>query len=64
MQVLQNLDTIKFLLSVIASLTAFNIALVGWVARKYIKRIDSNYRRINRVETEHRIFHKSKTGIN
>lgn len=60
---MQEIITVKLLLSTIVALGGFNIVLVGWIARKYIKRIDSNLRRIDRMEAEHRVFHKSETGI-
>jgi hypothetical protein len=63
MQEITNLDWLKLLLSVIALFSGSNIAVIAWVAKKYIKRADEDHERINRIESEHKVFHKSKTGI-
>lgn len=60
MQALQDFTIIKYLLSIIAFIGGINIALITWIARKYIRRADLDHRRINRMEAQHQIFHKDE----
>lgn len=63
MQEIQNAVDIKLLLSGITVLLGFNIALIVYMAKKYIKRADEDHELLQKIVTEHKIFHKSETGI-
>ena len=63
MQEIQNLISIKLLLSCITFLLAFNIALMTFLAKKYIRRADKDHDLLQKLVTEHIILHKDKNGI-
>ena len=63
MSQIQNIIDLKFFLAIIGALSAGNIALIIFIAKKYIKRADRDHERINSLETEHKVFHKDQTGI-
>ncbi len=63
MSQIQNYIDLKSLLAIIGVLSAGNIALIIFIAKKYIKRADRDHERIDALETEHKVFHKDQTGI-
>ena len=60
MQEIQNFISVKLLLGCIAFLLSFNIALIVYLAKKYIKRADDDHDLLQKLVTEHRIFHKDE----
>ena len=63
MSQIQNIIDLKYFLAIIGALSAGNIALIIFIAKKYIKRADKDHERIGKLETEHKVFHKDQTGI-
>ena len=63
MENIQNIDVIKYLLSIILIVAGFNATIIGFMARKYIKRSDDDHRRLNQLEGEHCLFRKEETNI-
>jgi len=63
MQEIQNVVNNEFLLSCIAVLLSANIVLIIYIAKKYIKRADTDHELLQKIVTEHKVFHKSETGI-
>ena len=64
MPILQDVSTIKYLLSLVAILSGCNIAIIGFFLKRYMNKVDKNEKRLDTLETEHKIFHKNETGIN
>ena len=64
MQEAQDIIIIKLFLGCITFLLAFNIALMSYMAKKYVKRADEDHDLLQKLKTEHIIFHKDDTGIN
>lgn len=60
---IQSVINIKLFLSVISVLLVSNIALIVFIAKKYIKRADLDHERLNAIYGEHMIFHKKETGL-
>lgn len=54
----QNITYIHYLLGTVAFLSGSSIALIIFIAKKYIKRADCDHDRLNKVITEQDIFHK------
>lgn len=59
----ENIFSVELLLSIIVALAGIQLVVIGFFARKYIKRIDSNTGTLNQIKTEHCIFHKNETGM-
>lgn len=59
MQNPQNITYIHYLLGTVAFLVGTNIAVMIFMAKKYIKRADCDHDRLNKVITEQDIYHKS-----
>jgi hypothetical protein len=57
MQDIQNVIIIKYLLGIIAFLGGCNIAIIVFIAKKYIKRADYDHDRLNKLLAEHDIYH-------
>lgn len=64
MSEIQSIVDIKLFLSFIAVLLSSNIALIVFIAKKYIKRADKDHELLKSIATEHKVFHKNETGIN
>ena len=63
MQEIQSIFYIKFFLGLISVLLGSNIAVILFVARKYMKQADEDHKKINDLYGEHMIFHKKDTGL-
>jgi len=63
MSQVQNIISVESLLAIIAFLAGGNIALIVFIAKKYIKRADDDHERLNSIYNEHLIFHKKDTGL-
>lgn len=55
--------SIELLLGIIATLACGQLAVITYFARKYIREIDRNSKAIQRIKSEHMIFHRDETGI-
>ena len=64
MSEIQSIVDAKLLLGLISFLLAGNIALIVFIAKKYIKRADLDHELLKSIATEHKVFHKNETGIN
>lgn len=54
---------IDVLLAVNGVLVGTQVILLGYFARKYIRKIDNNESTLNELKTEHCMIQKDKTGM-
>jgi len=59
----ENIFSVELLLGIITALACGQLIIIGFFARKYIKKIDSAESALGQLKTEHCIFHKNETGI-
>ena len=76
---IESVITVKSLLGVIALVVSGQIAMLRYFIKKYITRSDSDHEllhsidvlqikkdheKLNTINAEHKVFHKSETGMN
>lgn len=63
-EAVQEIIHIKYLFGAIAFLVSCQVAFLVYFAKKYIKKIEYLDQVVSKLVTEHKVFHREKTGIN